>query len=71
MRVQAKAEMQKSIRRAKDRMSNDYMKNLRGAEVWRVPMLTNRQAGLTMEAPKNRDWEQTYTITEKEEMLRQ
>lgn len=71
MRVQAKAEMQKSIRRAKDRMSNDYRKNLRGAEVWRVPMFTNRQAGLTMEAPKNRDGEQTYTITKQEEMVRQ
>jgi len=33
--AQAKAELQKSIQREIGRMWNDYLRNLRGAEVWR------------------------------------
>jgi hypothetical protein len=39
--AQAKAELQKSVRRAKDKMWNDYLKNLRGAEVWRAAKFAN------------------------------
>ena len=42
--AQAKAELQKSIWRAKDRMWHDYLKNLRGAEVWRAAKFANPQA---------------------------
>jgi hypothetical protein len=34
--AQAKAELQKSVRGAKDKVWNDYLKNLRGAKVWRA-----------------------------------
>jgi len=64
-RAQAKAELQKSIWRAKDRMWNDYLKNLRGAEVWGAARFANPQAGATMEAVTDRDWIHVNTITEK------
>jgi len=66
----AKAELQKSILSAKDRMWKDYLKNMRGAEVWRAAKYANPRAGATGEALTDRDGRQANTITEKEETLR-
>jgi len=68
--AQAKPELHKSIRRAKDRMWNDYLKNLRGAEVRRAATFANPWAGAIVEALTDRDGKQANTITEKEDMLR-
>ena len=68
--AQAKAELQKSIRRETGMMWNDYLRNLSGAEVWRAAMLANLLAGAIVEALTDRDGKQANTITEKEEMLR-
>ena len=46
--ARAKAELQKSIRRSKREMWSNYLKNLRGAEVWRAPRYTNPRAGMTV-----------------------
>jgi len=70
-RAQAKAELQKSVWRAKDRMWNDYLKNLREAEVWRAARFANLQAGVTVEALTDRYGIHVNTITEKGEILRQ
>jgi hypothetical protein len=69
--AQAKAELLKSIWRAKDRMLEDYLKTLRGAEVWRAAMFANPGAGASLEALTDRDGKQAHTITEIEETLRQ
>jgi hypothetical protein len=68
--AQGKAEVQKSIWRAKDRMSNDYLNNLWGDEASRAANFGNPRAGETMEALTNRDGTHTNTITEKQEMVR-
>jgi len=47
-KAQAKADLQKSVRRANDQMWNDYLKHLRVAEVWGAPKVGSRQAGLTV-----------------------
>jgi hypothetical protein len=51
-------------------MWNDYLDNLRGAEVWREAKIANQLTELTVEALTDRDRKQAYTIVEKEEMLR-
>jgi hypothetical protein len=68
--AQAKAELQKSIRRAKDRMWDGYLKNLKGAEVRRAAKFPNPRAGSTVEALTNRDGNHANTISKEEEMLR-
>jgi hypothetical protein len=69
--AQAMAELQKSVRRAKDKMWNGYLKNLRGAEVWRAAKFASRRARMIVEALLNREGKQENTITETEEMLGQ
>jgi len=68
--AQAKAERQKSVRRVKDKLRNDYLKILTGAEVWRAAKFANPWAGMTVEALTDRDGKQANTIAEHEEMLR-
>jgi len=51
-------------------MWNDYVKNLRGGEVWRAAKFTDPRAGATEEAPTDREGKQVNTIAAKEEMLR-
>jgi len=68
--AQAKAGLQKSIRRAKDRMRNDYLKSLWRAEVWREVKFANPRAGSTVEALTERDGTHADTITKREEMQR-
>ena len=68
--AQAKAELQKSIRREKGRMWNDYRRNLRGAAVWRGAKFANPRAGATVEALTDRDGKQANTTTEIAEMVR-
>jgi len=68
--AQAKAKLQKSIQRAKDRMWNDCLNNLQGAEVWRAAKFTNPWTGVTMQALTDRVGKHANTITKKEEMLR-
>ena len=46
--AQAKAELQKSIQREKGRMWNDYLRNLRGTEVWRAAKFANSRARATV-----------------------
>jgi len=48
--AQAGAELPKSIWRAKDRTWNDYLKILRGVEVWRAAKFANPQSAATVEA---------------------
>jgi len=67
--AQAKAELQMSVRRAKDKMWNDFLKILRGVEVWRTAKCANPRAGITVEAFTDRDGKQANMIAEKEEML--
>jgi hypothetical protein len=68
--AQAKAELQKSVWRAKDKMWNDYVKNLRRPEVCRAAKSANPRAGMTMEALTDRDGKQANTIAQKQEILR-
>jgi hypothetical protein len=65
----AKAELQKSIRKSNSQMSNDYLQNLRGGEVWRAAKFVNPRAGTTVEALTDGDGSQANTIAEKKEML--
>jgi len=60
--AQAKAELQKSVWRAKDKMCNDNLKNQRGAEVWIGAKFANPQAGMTLEALSDRDGKQANMI---------
>jgi hypothetical protein len=53
--AQAKAEVHKPIQSAEERMWDDYLKNLRGVEVWRAAKCSNPRAGATKEAQTNRD----------------
>jgi hypothetical protein len=69
--AQAKSELQKTVWRAKDTMWNDYLKNLRGAEVCRAAKFASPQAEMTLEALTDRDGKQPNTIAAKKEMLRQ
>ena len=48
--TRAKAELRKSIRQAKSRMSREYLQNLRGAEVWNAARYPNPRAGTTVMA---------------------
>jgi len=68
--AQGKANLQTSIRRENGRMWNDYLRNLRSAEVWREVKFANPRAGATVEALTDTAGKQANTITEKEEMLR-
>jgi hypothetical protein len=68
--AQAKAELQKSVWRANDKMWNNYLKILRGAEVWGVAKYANPWGGMTMMALTDRDWKQENRIAEMEDMLR-
>jgi len=67
--AQAKDELQQSVRRARDMVWNDDLKNLGVAEVWRAQKFANPRAGMTVEALTSRDGKQANTIAEKEEML--
>ena len=67
--AQAKAELQKSVRRAQYRICNDYLNNLRAAEVWRAAKFPRPWAGMTVEALTDRDRKQANMIAKKEEML--
>ena len=69
--ARVKAELQKSIRRSKREMWSDYLKNLRGAEVWRAVRYANPGAGMTVEGLTDREGKQAKTSLEKEEMLRE
>jgi hypothetical protein len=60
--AQAKAELQKSVWRAKDKMWNDYLKNQGGAEVWTAAKFANPRAGMTVDALTDRDGNQANTI---------
>lgn len=60
--AQAKDEMQKSVRRGKDNMWNDYLNNLRRAEVQRAANFANPRAGMPMEALTDRDRQQANLI---------
>jgi hypothetical protein len=51
-------------------MWNNYLKNLRGAEVWRLAKFANPRAGMTVEALTDKDGNQANTNAEKKEMLR-
>lgn len=68
--AQAGAELPKSIWRAKDRTWNDYLKILRGVEVWRAATFANPQSAATVEALTDRNGIHANSITEKEETLR-
>jgi len=59
-----------SIRQSKSRIWDDYLKNLRGGEVWRAAKFTSPRVGATVEALTVRQRKQANTIVEKEEMLR-
>jgi len=67
---QAKAELQKSVRRAEDKMWNYDLKNQRGAEVWGAANFANALAEMTVAALTNRDGKEENMNAEKEEMLR-
>jgi hypothetical protein len=45
---QVKADLQKLVWRAKDKMCNDYQNNLRGAEVWRAAKFPSQRTGMTI-----------------------
>jgi hypothetical protein len=51
-------------------MWNDYLQNLRGAEVWRAAKYVDPQVGATVEVQMDREGKQANTVIEKEEMLR-
>jgi hypothetical protein len=68
--AQTKAKLPNSIRRATDRMWNDDLTNLSGAEVWRGAKFAIWRAGATIEPPTDRDGEQANTVTKTSEMLR-
>jgi len=68
--AQAKAKLQKSFCRAKDKMWNDNLNYLRGAEVWRALKFANPQAGMTVEALTDREGKEAIKIAKKDEMLR-
>jgi hypothetical protein len=51
-------------------MWNDYVKNLRGAEVWRAVKFANPREGMTEEALTDRDGKQANMISHTEAMLR-
>jgi hypothetical protein len=61
--------LQKSIWRVKDRMWNDYLKKLRGAEVWRVQMYAIPLAEATKQAQTERDGKRAVTFTGNEEIF--
>jgi hypothetical protein len=67
--AQAKAKLRKSIPRAKGRMWNDFLKSLRGAELWKAAKVANPRAGATVEALTDRHGKQANTITKKKEMV--
>jgi hypothetical protein len=50
--AQAKAELQKSIQRAKDRMWDDYLQDLRGAAIWRASGQMSRLCTVSRENPR-------------------
>ena len=56
--ARAKAELEKSIRRSKREMCSDYLKNMRGAEVWRVAQYANHRVAMTVEALTDREGNQ-------------
>jgi len=68
--ARAKAEFKKSIRQSKRRMWDDYLHNLRGAEVRRAARYANPRAGMTVEAVTDKEGKQANTLLEKEQMLR-
>jgi len=51
-------------------MWNDYLTNMRRAEVFRAAKFANPQAGMTTKALTDGVWKQANTIAENEEMLR-
>ena len=63
--ARAKAELQKSIRHSKRRMWDDYLQNLKRAEVWSGARYANPRAGTTVEALTDRDGKQANTSLEK------
>lgn len=68
--AQVKAELQKSIQRAKDRMWNDSLTNLWGAEEWRAAKFANPQVGATVEALTDRDGKETNTGNPNKDILK-
>lgn len=67
--AQAKAELHKSIQKAKDRMWNDYLKNLRGAKVWRAATFTNPWTAATVDTLTDRAGKQANSIIKKEKIF--
>ena len=59
--ARAKAELQKLIWRSNREMWSDYLKILRGAEVWRAAQYANSRAGMTVEASTDREGKQANT----------
>jgi len=51
-------------------MWSDYLKNLRGAEVWKAAQYANTRAVMTAEALTDREGKLGNTSLDKEEMLR-
>jgi hypothetical protein len=68
--ARVKAELQKSIRWSKREMWNDYLKNFKGAEVWRAARYANPREVMTAGALKDREGKKANTSLEKQEMLR-
>jgi hypothetical protein len=68
--AQARAQLQKSIWRANDRMWNIYLQNRMGAEVCWAVKFSMPPARATIQALTDRNGRQGNTITENEEMLR-
>ena len=71
MTAQAKGELQKSVRRAKDKMWNDTLYNLSAAEFWRAAKFANPRAGMTVEALTYTDGKPPNMIAEKEVKFKQ
>jgi hypothetical protein len=68
--AKVKAGWQKSIWRAKDNMWNEYLENLRSAQVWKVPMFANSLTAGAVVALTNRDGKHANTITNQKSMLK-
>jgi hypothetical protein len=51
-------------------MLNNFLKNLRGAKVWRAARYAIRLASMTVEALTDREGTEANTSLEKDEMLR-
>jgi hypothetical protein len=67
--TRVKAELQKPIHQSKRTMWSEYLRNLKGAEVWRAARYANHRPGTTMEAITDRGGMEPNRLLEKQEMV--